>query len=139
MERYMLGITLQDRLRNTYIREMTKVKDIIRSVKEIKWKWAGHIARHKDNRWTKEIMNWCPIYSKRPRQRSNMRWADDISSEHCTYRVLPPPPLEMTASKKRLSINPEGINHGAATALAAGSGWQSGAPRYPIAPGSEPA
>ena len=49
MERAMLGITLRDRKRSTWIREKTKVKDIIQVVKQQKWRWAGHVARMNDN------------------------------------------------------------------------------------------
>lgn len=27
-------------------------------VKSLKWKWAGHIARMEDERWTKRILEW---------------------------------------------------------------------------------
>ena len=54
MERSMLGITLRDRKRSTWIREQTKVTDIIEVIKEQKWRWAGHIARREDNRWNKK-------------------------------------------------------------------------------------
>ena len=46
----MLGIKLRDRKRSPWIREKTKVKDIIKVVKKRKWWWAGHIARMNDIR-----------------------------------------------------------------------------------------
>ena len=55
LERAMFGITLRDRKRSTWIREKTKVKDIIQVVKQQKWRWAGHVAWMNDNRWTKRI------------------------------------------------------------------------------------
>ena len=55
MERAMLGITLRDRKRSTWIREKTKVKDIVQVVKQLKWRWAGHAARMSDNRSTKRL------------------------------------------------------------------------------------
>ena len=38
-------------------------------------KWAGHIARMKDNRWTKRYTEWQPRRGKR----SSRRWQDDIA------------------------------------------------------------
>ena len=45
MERAMLGITLRDRKRSTWIREKTKVKDIIQVLKQQKLRLAGHQGR----------------------------------------------------------------------------------------------
>ncbi|CAH3181942.1 unnamed protein product, partial [Porites lobata] len=41
----MLGITLRDRKRNTWIRQETGVSDIINAIRNAKHRWAGHIAR----------------------------------------------------------------------------------------------
>ena len=78
MERAMLGITLRDRKRSTWIREKTKVKDIVQVVKQQKWRWAGHVARMNDNRWTKRITDWHPYNEKRSRKRPDTRWKDEI-------------------------------------------------------------
>ena len=48
----MLNVKLEDRIRNTTISLRTRVKDIVQYVTNTKWKWAGHIAQMKDNRWT---------------------------------------------------------------------------------------
>ena len=52
MERRMLNVKLKDRIRNAAIRQRTRVTDIVQYVTNTKWKWAEHIARMKDNRWT---------------------------------------------------------------------------------------
>jgi hypothetical protein len=78
MERAMLGITLRDRKRSTWIRAKTRVKDIIQVIKQQKWRWAGHIARMRDNRWTKRITDWCPYSNKRSKKRPDTRWRDEI-------------------------------------------------------------
>ena len=52
MERSMLNITYKDRKTNILVRERTKVIDIINNVRKMKWSWAGHINRLKDDRWT---------------------------------------------------------------------------------------
>ncbi len=38
----MLGITWRDRKRASWIREQTKVEDILVTIKNKKWTWAGH-------------------------------------------------------------------------------------------------
>ena len=55
-ERKMLNVKLKDRIRTTIIRQRTKVADIVQYVTNTKW--AGHIARMKDNRWTIRIVCW---------------------------------------------------------------------------------
>jgi len=69
----MLGITLRDRKRSTWIREKTKVKDIIQVVKQQKLRWTGHVARMNDNRWTKRLTDWHPYNEKRSRKRPDTR------------------------------------------------------------------
>ena len=45
-------ITYKDRMTNIWVRERTKLIDIIYTVRKMKWSWAGHINRLKDDRWT---------------------------------------------------------------------------------------
>jgi len=78
MERAILGITLRDRKRSTWIREKTKVKDIVQVVKQQKWRFVGHVARMNDNRWTKRLTDWHPYNEKRSRKRPDTRWKDEI-------------------------------------------------------------
>ena len=56
----------------------TKVKDIVQVVKQLKWRWAGHVARMNDNRWTKRLTDWHPYGEKRSRKRPDTRWKDEI-------------------------------------------------------------
>ena len=80
MERKMLHITIRDKVKNVEIRNKTNVKDIIERIKEAKWRWAGHIARRDDNRWTKRLTEWQPRTGKRRRGRQKRRWRDDLTS-----------------------------------------------------------
>ena len=73
MERSMLGINWEDRKKNEWIRSQTKVRDIVRVIKERKWTWAGHISRIKDKRWTQSITEWKPMDGKRTRGRPMKR------------------------------------------------------------------
>ena len=82
MERRMLNISIRDRISCKDIRKMTGVKDILVKIKEMKWKWAGHIARIKDNRWTKRLTEWQPRIGRRRRGRQKRRWRDEIEAGH---------------------------------------------------------
>ena len=73
MERRMLKITLKDRIRNSDIRKQTQVKDIIQKIKQAKWRWAGHVMRREDNRWTKRVTEWQPRTGRRNRGREKRR------------------------------------------------------------------
>ena len=79
MERIMLGITLRDQRHNTWIRQQTGVTDIIDHIRQSKHRWAGHVARLQDNRWTIRATSWVPRRWLRPRGRPKTRWRDDLS------------------------------------------------------------
>ena len=78
MERSMLGISLRDKKGSSWIRENTRVKDILVAIKEQKWRLAGHVSRIEDNRWTKRLTDWTPREGKRDRKRPDKRWRDEI-------------------------------------------------------------
>lgn len=78
MERYMLGITKRERKRINWIRDQTGVIDVICHIKLQKWRWAGHVARTSDNRWTKRLLEWRPRDARRPQGRPRQRWRDEI-------------------------------------------------------------
>ena len=84
MERKILDLKLQDKIPCSEIRKRTKVTDIIEYTLKQKWKWAGHIAKMKDNRWTKRCTEWQPRKGKRSRGRPSRRWQDDITEKEGT-------------------------------------------------------
>ena len=51
--------------------------DIVQYITNTKWKWAGHIARIKENRWTIRSTEW-QIEGVRSDGRPKLRWTDDI-------------------------------------------------------------
>ncbi len=65
MERRMLGVTWRDKKRASCIREQTKVEDILMTIKNKKWTWAGHVMRRLDNRWTTRVTEWQPRNGRR--------------------------------------------------------------------------
>ena len=77
IERRMLNVKLKDGIRNTAIRQRTRVTDIVQYVTNTKWKWAGHITRMKDNRWTIRSTEW-QTEGVRSVGRPKRRWRDDI-------------------------------------------------------------
>ena len=73
MERSMLNITYKDRRTNIWIRQRTKVIDIMYTV-------GRAYNRLKDNRWTSRVTTWRP-YDKKRRHgqgRPAKRWRDDL-------------------------------------------------------------
>ena len=66
-------------MKNTKIRDVTKAKDVITQILSQKWKWAGHIQRNTDERWSQAVTNWTIIDHKRRRGRPLKRWSDDIT------------------------------------------------------------
>ena len=77
-ERIMLGITWRDRKTAEWVRQKTKVKDILETIRKLKWNWAGHVARMTDNRWTSRTTFWTPRGYARNRGRQKTRWRDDL-------------------------------------------------------------
>ncbi|KAL0839312.1 hypothetical protein ABMA28_016056 [Loxostege sticticalis] len=77
MERRLVGVSLRDRMTNKWLRKESKVSDIVKRIANLKWQWAGHIARKSDS-WCKDLLEWRPWEHKRPVGRPQMRWKDDI-------------------------------------------------------------
>ncbi len=67
----MLGITRRDRKQASWIREQTKVDDILMTIKKKMWTWAGYIMRRRDNRWTKRVIEWQPRNSRKNQGRQS--------------------------------------------------------------------
>ena len=86
MERSMLNIIYTYRNTNIWVRERTKVIDIINTVRQMKWSWAGHINRHKDDRWTSRVtIGDHKHYNKKIRQgRPAKRWREDQGNTGAT-------------------------------------------------------
>ena len=87
VERKMLELKLQDKIPCSEIRKRTKIIDVIEYLLKQKWKWAGPIARMKDDRRTKRCTEWQPRREKRSRGRPSRRWQDDITEKEGTTRI----------------------------------------------------
>lgn len=77
MERIFMKVSLRQKLRNEKIRKKSKIIDVADHAKQLKWRWAGHVARQDSNRWSKIVEDWEPK-GKRAPGRPNKRWKDDI-------------------------------------------------------------
>jgi hypothetical protein len=78
MERCILGIKWQEHKTNLFVKSQTQFRDILKSIKQSKWRWAGHIARADPSQsWAAAILQWVPK-GKRNRGRQRMRWEDEI-------------------------------------------------------------
>ena len=78
MERKILGVRLQDRIRNEDLRKRTNIKDATTLATHTKWKWAGLVMRMGQNRWAHKTTTGDPRTSHRNVGRPKRRWADDL-------------------------------------------------------------
>ena len=78
MERSVFGVRLKDKIRLNKIKNVTKFKNVNKVWKTLKWKWAGHMIREKNEKWTKKILEWYPRNGKRCKGRPTKRWEDDL-------------------------------------------------------------
>ncbi|MFH4973481.1 hypothetical protein AB6A40_000190 [Gnathostoma spinigerum] len=76
MGRRMLKITKLNHVSNEAIRQQTRIVDVVLESIKSKLRWAGHVARTKDDRWTKKVNDWYPRIHKRPVGRPPRRWND---------------------------------------------------------------
>nr|CDJ85629.1 endonuclease-reverse transcriptase [Haemonchus contortus] len=83
VERTMLGISLytqvQKGIRSPELRRRTKIRDAVDYAKRSKIKWAGHVMRYNDDRWTRAVTDWIPRDIKRTPGRPSTRWSDFLT------------------------------------------------------------
>jgi hypothetical protein len=101
MERKILGISLRDRRRNVEIRKKTGIRDVGTMAKSLKWNWAGHLLRTRDERWSKSVTEWYPRENKRKRGRPRARWRDDF--DHYVGKTW----MQLTTNKELWKMNGE--------------------------------
>ncbi|KAK6761533.1 hypothetical protein RB195_022559 [Necator americanus] len=80
IERVMLGVSrftqVRDGIRSSLLRQRSKIRDAAVFAKESKIRWAGHVMRFDDNRWTRAVSDWVPRDIKRTTGRPLTRWLD---------------------------------------------------------------
>ena len=65
----------------TEIRQETGVSDIVNAIRMAKHRWASHITRLPDNRWTIGATEWTPRDWTRKQGRPKTRWRDDFTKQ----------------------------------------------------------
>ena len=68
-------------LRSSDLRQMSRLRDPAEYASKAKHRWAGHIMRREDDRWTRRTVEWIPWDCPRPRGRPPKRWGD-VFVEH---------------------------------------------------------
>ncbi|HGJ5876541.1 MAG TPA: hypothetical protein ACHBX0_09330 [Arsenophonus sp.] len=65
----MMGVSLRDKKRADWVREQTRVNDILVEIQKKQWTWAGHVRMRVDKRWRLMVADWIPREGKRSRGR----------------------------------------------------------------------
>ncbi|WKY14877.1 hypothetical protein Q1695_000411 [Nippostrongylus brasiliensis] len=80
IERRMLGVTrfiqARDGIRSSELRRQSKIRDAVAWAKLSKIRWAGHVMRFRDDRWTRAVTDWIPRDVRRTPGRPPLRWSD---------------------------------------------------------------
>uniref|UniRef100_A0A7I4YVE1 Reverse transcriptase n=1 Tax=Haemonchus contortus TaxID=6289 RepID=A0A7I4YVE1_HAECO len=89
----MLGISLytqvQKGIRSSEFRRRTKIRDAVDYAKRSKIRWAGHVMRYNDDRWTRAVTDWIPRDVKRTPGGPPTRWSDFFTKALNERNVLP--------------------------------------------------
>ena len=104
MKRKLFNLNLQDKIPCSEIRDRIKTTDIKDHTLKQKWKRAGHIARMKENRWTKLCREWQPGKGKKSRGLPSRRPQDDNSKEGLNH-------LEQKSNRQRTMEGTDGALH----------------------------
>lgn len=81
MERKILHLTLRDKINSDIIRSKTKIQDAVSQAEKLKWSWAGHVTRMKQERWAYATTVWCPRIGWRAQGRPRKKWTDGIKQK----------------------------------------------------------
>ena len=63
-----------------------EVPDWVDEVQKRRFRWAGHVARRNDGRWTREVLTWS-IEGSRSRGRPLTRWTDSLRDFFASIRA----------------------------------------------------
>ncbi|XGW11186.1 hypothetical protein V3C99_012578 [Haemonchus contortus] len=66
-------------LRSSDMRRMSRLRDPVEYMKNAKFRWADHIMRRDDDRWTRRTVEWAPIGFTRSKGRPAARWGICLS------------------------------------------------------------
>jgi len=77
MERRMADVSLLDRKTNEWLRNVTKLRDVVVESASRKWKWARKISSFPIERWSRRVAEW-NIFHRRDPGRPRRRWRDEL-------------------------------------------------------------
>ena len=105
--RWILGVSLKDKIRNDEIRRRCGVVNIAEKVKEARLRWYGHVFRRSEEVPIRSIME-LTIESNRGRGRPKKRWLDCVKEDLDENRLT----SEMTLNKRYWKDRTRAADHG---------------------------
>ena len=58
----------------------TKLEDWVAGQRRRKWRWAGHVARRTDHRWSNKVLHCIELQGRRHAGHPKTRWRDSIET-----------------------------------------------------------
>ena len=55
-----------------------KIEDWCKQQTRNYWRWAGHVTRQSDDRWSVKLLRWTPAEGVRRIGRPHKRWTDEL-------------------------------------------------------------
>ncbi len=78
MERSILGLKRDHKIKNQVIRGKTLTRDVIYTTTRLKFKYAGHLARTNNTRWHHKVTFWTPFGHKGKVGKPAKRWREEL-------------------------------------------------------------